>query len=604
MKGMIVETWMETWKNTYGEDYVNQLLTEIGIPKDKHFSPFEDLEDSKVFKLLDLMSKTTNKSKEELMKELGKKNIYTFKKYYPNFFRKKGLLSFLSTMNDVHKSLTRRIKGAKPPAIEFEIIDNNSAYITYRSFRDMRYYFLGLLEGSAEVFGEKIEYEIIDQGNTDQGSFLKIKLKSEKPYAKIKKARFFTAMSLSLMKMFFTSLTFYTIIIVFLLSWLFTWILGNHWYTFLITGILSGAFILSMGNYFKRLFSSSSEGLQNLNNLEYDKPVLLKGEKMLEKHSLEIDNLRSNFNGIFIQLTGDIEEIETFTEKVGERAEEMKEISDSIGELVEQVAISSEQIAQDAESISNVVEVNVNTIQSIISREDQMVDSLENAVKRINDSSSKVEASSKEIENMSERFNNLVKESDKLEEDTKEILKVVDTVKGIADQTNLLALNAAIEASRAGEAGRGFAVVADEIRKLAEESKIAASQIDNILSRISSGIQLLTETVEKEFKAMREGANNLRISSLNNKESATNIKNISKEIHEILNELSSEGVKLEDLTKNTQNLLAISEEGSATAEEISSSVKTFVNNIKEILQNIKEVDRFISSLKESLSNKN
>jgi methyl-accepting chemotaxis protein len=197
-----------------------------------------------------------------------------------------------------------------------------------------------------------------------------------------------------------------------------------------------------------------------------------------------------------------------------------------------------------------------------------------------------------------------VKESDKLEEDTKEILKVVDTVKGIADQTNLLALNAAIEASRAGEAGRGFAVVADEIRKLAEESKIAASQIDNILSRISSGIQLLTETVEKEFKAMREGANNLRISSLNNKESATNIKNISKEIHEILNELSSEGVKLEDLTKNTQNLLAISEEGSATAEEISSSVKTFVNNIKEILQNIKEVDRFISSLKESLSNKN
>ncbi|HBT51051.1 MAG TPA: chemotaxis protein [Petrotoga sp.] len=604
MKGMIVETWLETWKNTYGEDYVNELLTEIGIQKNKHFSPFEDLEDIKVFKLLDLISKSTNKSKEEIMKELGKKNIYTFKKYYPNFFKKKGLLSFLSSMNDVHKSLTRRIKGAKPPAIEFEIIDSNSAYLTYRSFRDMRYYFLGLLEGSAEVFGEKIEYEVIDQGSTDKGSFLKIKLESEKPYAKIRKARFFASISFSLMKMFFTSLTFYTIITVFLLSWLLTWLLGNHWYTFLITGILSGTFILSMGNYFKRLFSYSTEGLQNLKNQEFDQPVLLKGEKMLENHSLEIDNLRSNFNGIFIQLTGDIEEIETFTEKVGERAEEMQEISDSIGELVEQVAISSEQIAQDAESISNVVEVNVNTIQSIISRENQMVESLENAVKRINDSSSKVENSSKEIESMSERFNNLVKESDKLEKDTQEILKVVDTVKGIADQTNLLALNAAIEASRAGEAGRGFAVVADEIRKLAEESKIAASQIDNILSRISSGIQLLTQTVEKEFKSMKIGANNLRISSQDNKESATNIENISKEIHNILDELSREGVKLEDLTKNTQNLLAISEEGSATSEEISTSVKTFVNNIKEILQNIKEVERFISSFKDSLSSEN
>jgi len=604
MKGMIVETWLETWKNTYGEDYVNQLLSEIGVEKNKHFSPFEDLEDTKVFKLLDLISQTKNKSKEEIMKELGKKNIYTFQKYYPNFFKKKGLLSFLSTMNDVHKSLTRRIKGAKPPTIEFEIINSNSAYITYRSFRDMRYYFLGLLEGSAEVFGEKIEYEIIDQGSTDEGSFLKVKLESEKPYAKINRAKFFTAISFSLMKMFFTSLTFYTIIIVFLLSWLFTWILGNRWYTFLVTGLLSGTFIFFMGKYFKSIFSSSTEGLKNLNNQTYDQPVLLKGEKMLEKHSLEIDNLRKNFNGIFIQLTGDIEEIENFTEKVGERAEEMKEISDSIGELVEQVAISSEQIAQDAESISNVVEVNVNTIQNIISRENRMVVSLEEAVGRINDSSSKVENSSKEIERMSDRFNNLVKESDKLEEDTKEILKVVDTVKGIADQTNLLALNAAIEASRAGEAGRGFAVVADEIRNLAEESKIAASQIDNILSRISSGIELLTQTVEKEFKSMKESANNLRVSSQDNKESATNIENISKDIREILDELSREGVKLEDLTKNTQNLLAISEEGSATSEEISSSVRTFVTNIKEILDNIKEVERFISSFKDSLSSNN
>lgn len=109
---------------------------------------------------------------------------------------------------------------------------------------------------------------------------------------------------------------------------------------------------------------------------------------------------------------------------------------------------------------------------------------------------------SEDVSNLLNISTNLNARIDAIQTNIKNFNHVTLEIVSLSEQTNLLALNAAIEAARAGEAGKGFSVVADEVKKLAEQSKLAAQSTKKDENELINNItEILKISVQLESRA-------------------------------------------------------------------------------------------------------
>ncbi|UXP30959.1 HAMP domain-containing methyl-accepting chemotaxis protein [Reichenbachiella agarivorans] len=302
----------------------------------------------------------------------------------------------------------------------------------------------------------------------------------------------------------------------------------------------------------------------------------------------EIALLAQNLNSSLDKLNELLINISEHADQINDSSSAMLVLNAEMGNSTSEIASATSQMSAGAQNQVIKVDESSTLVEAILNSSDEMAkrsESINLAAKTGYEDSEHGAKMSREMVNSITQIANYTEEAnqsmDVLTERSKEINRVLRVMNDISSQTNLLALNAAIEAAQAGDSGRGFAVVAEEIRKLAEDSKKAAKEIEILVSDVqkdtssaSQVIDLMRSAVDSGEKISKEAEEVFyRISK-----SSANTLSLSQDI---LDASATQKGDITQIVSITESIVVIAEQTAAGTEQVATSAVELAQGMKD-----------------------